>query len=1098
MKKNILKILISIIMMVSSVAFSNVKEYYINCNPQDFEDIYKNPYLDKYIPITLTYKGKTWDNLRMRIRGDDTRVHPKKSLKIKFDGEAFENGRDVLNFNAEYEDPTYICQYLSSLTFRKLGYPCFEAEHARLYLNGRFLGLYLRIENVDAAFLKSRNLDPTGNLYKATEDDASLSIYDDVNTLWEKKTNENLGREDLQKLIDSLFYVPDGEYERFAKTTFDYEKMVDIIAVNMLIAHGSTYYHNYFMYHDIFGSDNWIMMPWDMDKTFSMYGFLYPYHRSSSYTSPDNPFFERALLCEPIFNDIRNRITDLKNVFFNNEFYDPIIDSITAEIRESVAQDTTDNITDLAKWENNIRGVKNYIQERYNQLQYQFNNLPRSFKVEPTVGYYQDSVKFIWHPSVHPLGNKITYNFYFGTKENLDDTGTTSVVEGITDTFYIKKDLPSDGNYYWMVMATDGSNYIEGFNYPNPIKIKKATELPCTINSDMTLTKENSPYLLKCDLVINANLILEKGVTLKIHKDNKIIINGSLHLKGTKAEPVIIEPAIEGDAWDKITIQNGNFTAKNATIQDGIISGNNAQIDFDSVYIFKKFKDLTNIQTYFFITNGKVELKNCKMSSDTMCEFLVLYKLNYALTENCIVTNCFDGIEYMNIDSGMINNCKIFNVYDDAIDFNDCNNIIIRNNFINKAKDKGISIGNEEFGPSRNNFISNNIIINCETGIAVKDSSSAFIINNTLFNNITGINVYEKWAGFSGGYADIKNTIISSSLYPVKFDKYSIIKVNYSLNDSILLDGESNIFANPMFVDPVNMDFRLMPNSPCIDAGDPTSSLDPDGSRADIGALPFGVAYHDIPNIVINEINYNSATDFDTGDWVEFYNADSKDIDISGWFFTDNDISHKFIFPENSILKVGGYLVLCRESSKFKSLYPEVTNYLGDMTFGLSSDGEMIKLYSQDFVLIDSLIYGVTAPWATEANGYGSTLELISPDLDNTKPENWVASQKHGTPGKQNGKETDTNQNQNMISVFSYPNPAGESVVISIYSKIKTDFKIQFFNILGEKTGLVFTGYLNEGENLLSVNLKSMESGIYFYTIQLNGYSNIYKLEIIK
>ncbi len=32
---------------------------------------------------------------------------------------------------------------------------------------------------------------------------------------------------------------------------------------------------------------------------------------------------------------------------------------------------------------------------------------------------------------------------------------------------------------------------------------------------------------------------------------------------------------------------------------------------------------------------------------------------------------------------------------------------------------------------------------------------------------------------------------------------------------------------------------RLVPGSPCIDAGDPASPLDPDGSRADIGAIPF-------------------------------------------------------------------------------------------------------------------------------------------------------------------------------------------------------------------------------------------------------------------
>lgn len=48
--------------------------------------------------------------------------------------------------------------------------------------------------------------------------------------------------------------------------------------------------------------------------------------------------------------------------------------------------------------------------------------------------------------------------------------------------------------------------------------------------------------------------------------------------------------------------------------------------------------------------------------------------------------------------------------------------------------------------------------------------------------------------------------------------------------------GVGNIASDPEFVDFVS--FGLMASSPCIDAGDPTT-FDPDGTRADMGAIPF-------------------------------------------------------------------------------------------------------------------------------------------------------------------------------------------------------------------------------------------------------------------
>jgi regulation of enolase protein 1 (concanavalin A-like superfamily) len=51
--------------------------------------------------------------------------------------------------------------------------------------------------------------------------------------------------------------------------------------------------------------------------------------------------------------------------------------------------------------------------------------------------------------------------------------------------------------------------------------------------------------------------------------------------------------------------------------------------------------------------------------------------------------------------------------------------------------------------------------------------------------------------------------------------------------------GTGNIDADPMFVDAANSNFYLTAASPCIDTGDPNSPLDPDSTRADMGAFPY-------------------------------------------------------------------------------------------------------------------------------------------------------------------------------------------------------------------------------------------------------------------
>ena len=191
-----------------------IKEYYIECDSIGLNNIYTNFKENTYIPIKISFNGET-RAARMRVRGDTSRNDPKKSLKIKFDSLQIDNIPKVLNLNAEYADKTYIRQYLSSKLMQNSGQICFDSEHVKVFLNGKFYGLYLQVENMDKSFLKRNHLSKKGNLYKATKDGACLSIFDDFDAKWEKKTNKKSDHNDLLKLIEDINSVPDNEFHDF-------------------------------------------------------------------------------------------------------------------------------------------------------------------------------------------------------------------------------------------------------------------------------------------------------------------------------------------------------------------------------------------------------------------------------------------------------------------------------------------------------------------------------------------------------------------------------------------------------------------------------------------------------------------------------------------------------------------------------------------------------------------------------------------------------------------------------------------------------------------------------------------------------------------
>ncbi len=156
------------------------------------------------------------------------------------------------------------------------------------------------------------------------------------------------------------------------------------------------------------------------------------------------------------------------------------------------------------------------------------------------------------------------------------------------------------------------------------------------------------------------------------------------------------------------------------------------------------------------------------------------------------------------------------------------------------------------------------------------------------------------------------------------------------------------------------------------------------------------------PGVIINEINYNSSDVFDPDDWIELYNFSEDTVNIGNWIVKDENDYHAYLLEENTKLPPNDYLVLCKNTVNFVSFFPSVSNYVGDLGFGFSGGGEVVRLYNSQGGLVDAVEYNDVLPWPLAADGDGPTLELIHPFLDNSLGENWEASEGYGTPGEIN------------------------------------------------------------------------------------------------
>jgi len=326
-----------------------------------------------------------------------------------------------------------------------------------------------------------------------------------------------------------------------------------------------------------------------------------------------------------------------------------------------------------------------------------------------------------------------------------------------------------------------------------------------------------------------------------------------------------------------------------------------------------------------------------------------------------------------------------------------------------------------------NNTISRN---SAEWGGGIYCVSSGLRITNTIL-----------WANTASHWLEIYES--NSSLYVT----YCDVRGGWA--------GQGNIDCDPLFRDPANGDFQItwenypVPDSTkscCIDAGDPNSPLDPDSTRADIGAVYFHqhglqLACQGLNNVFCRggRFNFKLIVSNNTGTEV------SGILGFSAYSNYDCDPANTLVTIRRSKTYPPG---VTEEYYFMKVPYAVRPGEYSASVAGFLGDYELLCCMNTDIIQCGR--------WRVNDN----------PDWDLVEVDRSQASLP-GTPQL----------------YHNYPNPFNATTVIEYALPIESHVKLQVYNIRGQEVATLVNSKQQAGYRSVVWDASGVSSGLYFYRL---------------
>lgn len=153
----------------------------------------------------------------------------------------------------------------------------------------------------------------------------------------------------------------------------------------------------------------------------------------------------------------------------------------------------------------------------------------------------------------------------------------------------------------------------------------------------------------------------------------------------------------------------------------------------------------------------------------------------------------------------------------------------------------------------------------------------------------------------------------------------------------------------------------------------------------------------DFGKLQLSEIMYNppkvGLIDGDEFEFLELVNTGTNVLDLSGVSFV---AGANFTFTNETLLGPGQYFVLARNAAQFAARYPGAPLH-GLYTGKLDNAGETLALRLRSGALVFVVSYDNAAPWPTEADNSGFSLQRMNLTQPAISAANWIAAPP--TPG---------------------------------------------------------------------------------------------------